>query len=538
MKDTVLLVHRVRLELDSPIEAAFRCAGERLRALGISLTDAHFSLYRKSVDARKKQDVHFVCSVAVTVSVRKVDEERMLRHNVSVLKEDVPPVVFGKELLSAPPVVVGSGPCGLFCALLLAENGYRPILIERGGSVQERRAAVERFRTLRILDTETNIQFGAGGAGTFSDGKLVTRVSDPMTAFVLRTFVAFGAPESILTAAKPHIGTDILSVIVDRMLARIIALGGEVRYHTCFRGFTESGGMLTSVETDRGSIGCGALVLAIGHSARDTYTYLLSRGLSVESKSFSVGMRIEHRASDIDEAMYGRMAGHPALGHAEYALSYNTNERGVYTFCMCPGGVVVAATSEEEAVVVNGMSEHRRDGENSNSAVLCSIFREDYGAEPMAAIQLQRRIEHAAFVAGGESYATPLTTVGDFLDGTAATTQPSRVRPTYMNGDAYRLASPDTYLPPVVCRTIAAGLGDFDKKIHGFAARDAILCGAETRTSAPLRLLRDKTTRLSLGYENLYPAGEGAGYAGGITSASLDGIYTARAIMERFAPLS
>lgn len=538
MKDTVLLVHRIRLDLDSPIEAAFTAAKGRLKPLGLALGDARYSLYRKSVDARKKQDVHFVCSVAVTLSVPAVDEERLLRYNVSVLKEDVPPVCFGKEPLSAPPVVVGSGPCGLFCALLLAECGYRPILIERGGSVEERRAAVERFRTLRMLDTSTNIQFGAGGAGTFSDGKLVTRVSDPMTSFVLRTFVEYGAPEGILTAAKPHIGTDVLSVVVDRMLSRIVSLGGEVRYHTCFRGFTETNGTLTSIETDRGSIPCGALVLAIGHSARDTYAYLLSRGLAVESKSFSVGMRIEHKARDIDEAMYGSAAGHPALGHAEYALSYNTNERGVYTFCMCPGGVVVAATSEEEAVVVNGMSEQSRDGENSNSAVLCSIFREDYGATPTAAIELQRRIEHAAFVAGGESYATPLTTVGDFLDGTDARTPPTRVKPTYMDGQAYKLASPNTYLPPVVCRAIAAGLGDFDKKIHGFAARDAILCGAETRTSAPLRLLRDKATRLSVGYGNLYPAGEGAGYAGGITSASLDGIYTARAIMERFAPLS
>ena len=537
MSATVLLVHRISLGCDEPAEAAFAIARARLRPLGVSLKDAVFSVYRKSIDARKRDHIRLVYSVAVKIPASVRDIHRLAAADVGILREEMPALTVGTEPLAARPVVVGTGPCGLFCALTLAEGGYAPILLERGGTVAERRAAVDRFHKTRILDTSTNVQFGAGGAGTFSDGKLVTRISDPLTSHVLRTFVAHGAPETILTAAKPHIGTDILSAVVDRMLAHIVALGGEVRYHTTFLGFESQNGRITCVHTDHGDLPCGALVLATGHSARDTYAYLLSLGLAVEAKSFSVGMRIEHKTRDIDEALFGSMAGHPALGHAEYALSHNTSERGVYTFCMCPGGTVVAATSEEEAVVVNGMSEHLRDGENSNAAVLCSIFKEDYGESPAQAIALQRSIEHAAFVAGDSSYATPLTTVGDFLSGVRGT-EPSRILPTYMDGQAYTLSSPEEYLPTVACRAIAEGLFAFDKKIRGFAAPDAILSGAETRTSAPLRLLRDKDTRLCLGYENLYPAGEGAGYAGGITSASVDGIHTARAIIARFAPLS
>ncbi|HBJ19336.1 MAG TPA: hypothetical protein DDY70_06350, partial [Clostridiales bacterium] len=277
------------------------------------------------------------------------------------------------------------------------------------------------------------------------------------------------------------------------------------------------------------------LFLAIGHSARDTYTHLFTTPLSIEAKPFSVGMRIEHLAADIDRAMYGDFAGHPALGHAEYSLSYNTKVRGVYTFCMCPGGTVVAAASEAGGVAVNGMSEHSRAGKNSNSAVVCSIFKDDYGGTPAAAIEFQRKIEHAAYFAGGGDFAAPVTTVGDFLAGTRGT-EPSRILPTYMNGTHVRAASPDDYLPPVVTAAIRDGLSDFDRKIAGFAAPDAILTGAETRTSAPVRIMRDPATRTALGADYLYPAGEGAGYAGGITSAALDGIHTAFAMMTRFAP--
>ena len=440
---------------------------------------------------------------------------------------------FGDEALSGRVVVVGSGPCGLFCALMLAENGYAPIVLERGGSVSERIAAIDRFKKTRVLDTDTNIQFGAGGAGTFSDGKLITRINDGMSSYVLGKFVEFGATEEILYSAKPHIGTDVLCGIIDKMVARIEQLGGEVRFHTTFLNANFSMQRITEIQTNNGKIEAGALVLALGHSARDTYETLISSNLKIEAKNFSVGMRIEHLAETIDRGMYGKMAGDKNLGHAEYALSYNTKERGVYTFCMCPGGEVVAATSETGGVVVNGMSESRRDGRNSNSAVVCSIFREDYGADPRAAIAMQRKIERAAFVAGGSDYSAPIITFGDFADGKLSR-EPSSVLPTYMNGAGVKLASPYDYLPGIVCDSIKNAIFSFDKKIHGFAGRDAVLTGAETRTSAPLRILRDNETRLAFGYDNLYPAGEGAGYAGGITSAAIDGIRTALAIMKKY----
>lgn len=531
-----LLVNRIRLSCDASVEEAFSVAKRRLRAIGVPTDAVQYSLYRRSVDARRKDDIHFVCTVAVRGHFPSLSDDLLKKHDIAMHKDAPMSVSYGHERLSAPPVVVGSGPCGLFCALLLAEHGYRPVVLERGGDIRERRAAVARFNSHRILDPTTNIQFGAGGAGTFSDGKLLTRIADPMISYVLDRFVSFGAPEDILYMAKPHIGTDILSEVVERMLSRIEALGGRICFHTQYLSHDASSGRITSVLTNRGQIPCGALILAIGHSARDTYRTLMVEGVSMEAKSFSVGMRIEHLAEDIDRAMYGDMAGHPALGHAEYALSYNTKERGVYTFCMCPGGTVVAAASEEGGVVVNGMSEHSRDGRNSNSAVLCSIFKEDYGSTPEDAIAFQYSIERAAYAAGGGSYAVPLTTVGDFLNDRQGSA-PTRILPTYMNGDAYTLTTPDSYLPKVVCRSIRAALLDFDRKIHGFAAEDALLSGAETRTSAPLRLLRHADTRLALGYSNLYPAGEGAGYAGGITSASVDGLRTAQALMARYAPL-
>ena len=394
-------------------------------------------------------------------------------------------------------------------------------------------AAIEKFKKSRILDTDTNIQFGAGGAGTFSDGKLITRINDGMSAYVLEKFVEFGASEDILFAAKPHIGTDVLCAVIDKMVARIEQLGGEVRFHTSFLNADFSARNITEIITNNGKIKAGALVLALGHSARDTYETLISSNLSIEAKNFSVGMRIEHLAESIDKSMYGKMAGDKNLGHAEYALSYNTKERGVYTFCMCPGGEVVAAASEIGGVVVNGMSESRRDGKNSNSAVVCSIFREDYGNDPRAAIAMQRKIERAAFVAGGSDYSAPIITFGDFVDGKLSR-EPSSVLPTYMDGKGIKLASPYDYLPSMVCDSIKNAIFSFDKKIHGFADRDAVLTGAETRTSAPLRILRDNDTRLALGYTNLYPAGEGAGYAGGITSAAIDGIRTALAIMKKY----
>ena len=423
----------------------------------------------------------------------------------------------------------------MFSALMLAEQGYAPILLERGGPVSDRISKVETFNKLHELDENTNIQFGAGGAGTFSDGKLVTRINDPLSNYVIDRLIEFGAPEEIRYLSKPHVGTDILSVIVEKILMRIEQLGGKVHYYTKFLGKKHRNGNIYAVETDRGDIPAGALILALGHSARDTYRNLLRDDLVIEPKQFSVGMRIEHLAEDIDRAMYGKNAGNPVLGHAEYNLSTNTKQRGVYTFCMCPGGEVVAAASQSLGVVVNGMSRHSRNGKNSNSAVVASVFKEDYGSTPELAIAFQEKIERAAFSAGGGNYRAPICTVGDFISGTLGH-EPKRVRPTYMNGDNVRLARPEEYLPSFVTDEIKKALSSFDRKISGFAAPDAVLTGAETRTSSPVRITRDQHTRLAIGYSNLYPAGEGAGYAGGITSAAIDGIKSALSLMAEYKP--
>lgn len=528
-----IIVNNIKLPTDASIQEAFSVSESRLRKAGIKLDGAEFSIYRRSIDARIRDDIKFVYSVIVTADFSNINAKTLAAAGASIEKSEMPVPEFGEEILHGRPVVVGSGPCGLFCALMLAENGYAPIVIERGGSVSERIKAIENFKKSRVLDTNTNIQFGAGGAGTFSDGKLITRINDGMSSYVLKKFVEFGAHEDILYSAKPHIGTDILCKIIDNMVARIEELGGEVRFHTAFINANFSMQNITKIQTNNGSIQTGALVLALGHSARDTYETLISNNLKIEAKNFSVGMRIEHLAESIDKSMYGKMAGDKNLGHAEYALSHNTKERGVYTFCMCPGGEVVAAASEIGGVVVNGMSESSRCGRNSNSAVVCSVFREDYGCDPRAAIGLQRKIERAAFVAGGSDYSAPIITFGDFADGKLSR-EPSSVLPTYMNGNGVKLASPYDYLPAMVCDSIKNAIYSFDKKIHGFANRDAVLTGAETRTSAPLRILRDNDTRLAFGYTNLYPAGEGAGYAGGITSAAIDGIRTALAMMKKY----
>ena len=528
-----LVVNNIKLSTDASFEEAFSVAEERLRRAAIKFKNPEYSVYRRSIDARRRDDIKFVYSVMVRAEFSGISKKALENAGASEDKAVMPVVEIGNEPLEERPVIVGTGPCGLFCALLLAENGYRPIVLERGGSVTERIKEIEKFKKERILNTETNIQFGAGGAGTFSDGKLITRINDGMSLYVLKRFVEFGAPEEILYLAKPHIGTDILCKIVDKMIDRLTELGAEVRFHTRFLDADFSSHRVNAITTDSGKMSAGALVLAIGHSSRDTYETLISRGLSVEAKNFSVGMRIEHLASTIDEGMYGKSAKDANLGHAEYALSHNTKERGVYTFCMCPGGEVVAAASESGGVVVNGMSAHKRDGKNSNSAVVCSIFKEDYGNNPLSAIEFQRRIERAAFKAGGENYTAPIITFGDFAEGKCKT-EPTRVQPTYMDGAGVRLASPESYLPGFVCSAIKNAIFDFDKKIKGFADNDSVLTGAETRTSAPLRILRNDETRAALGFENLYPAGEGAGYAGGITSAAIDGIRTALAIMKKY----
>ena len=530
-----VLINNVKLPVNASVEEAFSVAKGILQRAGLLSHAEKYSIYRRSVDARKKPDIFFVYSVAVRGSFPEIDKEKQNRLGIS-LQEDSRLVIEGKGStpLTAPPVVVGAGPAGLFAALVLAEEGYNPIIIERGGSISQRKDAVSIFESTHILNPDCNIQFGAGGAGTFSDGKLVTRVNDPYTGYVLQRFIDFGAPEEIRYLAKPHIGTDILSVVVDKMIERISSLGGKILYNTKYISPVVINNSVRAVLTDKGEINCGALILAIGHSARDTYESMIKSSFDIEAKNFSVGMRIEHLTEDIDYALYGTRELNPRLGHAEYALSHDTKNRGSYTFCMCPGGVVVAAASEEGGVVVNGMSYNSRSERNSNSAVLTSVFKEDFGSTPMGAIEFQRKIERAAFKAGGGGYSAPIITFGDFIGG-ALKTEPKRILPSYMSGNNVKLARPESYLPDFVCKGISSAILAFDRKIQGFASPDAVLTGAETRTSAPLRIIRNNETRLATGYRNIFPAGEGAGYAGGITSASIDGIRSALALIKIFS---
>lgn len=529
------LVSGISLPPDVDEKEAYGIAATELRRAGVDPARLRFSVYKRSVDARKKNDIRLVYSIAA-----RLDAEQSLslknykgKYRISLLDGDELQIVKGSVASGASPLVVGMGPAGLFGALLLAENGYAPTIIDRGDSIENRIKKYDEFVRFGVLDTESNIQFGAGGAGTFSDGKLLTRINDPKISYVLRRFCDFGAPEEILSAAKPHIGTDLLLGIVDRMLRRIEELGGRVMYRTRMDSLRELPDGTVAVGTTRGELICSAVLMAIGHSARDTYKMLLENGYAIEAKSFSVGVRIEHLRRDIDRALYGDMAGHPKLGKGEYHLSDTTSGRGVYTFCMCPGGEVVAAASEEGGVVVNGMSRNARDGANSNSAVAVSVFKNDYDGTAMGAIEFQRNIERAAFIEGGKDYCAPMQTVGSFL-GIDATNKIGRVMPTYRGG-AVKECSLDGVLPEFICAELRRGLLSFERKLSGFAANDAVLTGVETRTSAPVRILRTEEMR-ALGHGEIYPCGEGAGYAGGITSAAIDGIRAALKIMEKFAP--
>lgn len=540
MSKTKFLIERIRVGIDCSDETIVSKAKEKMKRAGINTSTLHFRLYKKSIDARNKEDIRFECAVLVEgeFSNKILNDKTLARLPARVLYEEEPNLTIGKEPISVPPVVVGMGPAGLFAALLLAQNGYNPILIDRGGSIAEREADVARFRNEGILNTESNVQFGAGGAGTFSDGKLITRINDPLCNYVIKSLVTFGAPEDIAVKAKPHIGTDILRVVVDNILQEIERLGGQVIYHCRMDAIAECADKTLTVKTSQGDLPAGALLLAPGHSARDTYHYLIKQNYAIEAKPMSVGVRVEHLQTDIDRALYGDFAGHPNLGPAEYALSDTKGERGVYTFCMCPGGEVVAAASEEGGLVVNGMSYHARNNPNANAAVAVSIRCDDYekeeGSAPLGAIAFQRRIERAAFLAGGKDYSAPVMTMQDFLENTQTHVR-GRVSPSYRDGKV-READFGEIFPTFVTDSLRYGFRSFGQKIRGFDAPDAMLTAAETRTSAPVRILRNKETMTAPGHPLIYPCGEGAGYAGGITSAAVDGLRAAMALMSAKAP--
>lgn len=522
----ILRISQLKVKLDDAALSPSILAARALKIRSEEIVSA--CVFKKSVDARDKRDVHF----SFTLDVELKHAPIRLPRNAAVLPETPPKEVpMRAKPLPHRPVVAGMGPAGLFAALRLAQAGLNPLIIERGRSVDERAADVEKFWSGGAFDPVSNVQFGEGGAGTFSDGKLNSGIKDPRCREVLETFRRMGAPEEILYSSKPHIGTDHLRTVVKNLREEILRLGGEVRFETKLTGIRTENGRLCAVEIDGELFETENLILAIGHSARDTFEALHAAGIHMEQKPFSLGARIEHKQTMIDRSQYGAASEHPALGAADYKLSCHLPDgRAAYTFCMCPGGQVVAAASEEGGCVVNGMSLFARDGENANSALLVSVGPEDYGGDdPLAGVRFQRKWERAAFAAGGYSYRAPAQLVGDFLAGRPSE-GPLNVQPSYRPGVVWTTL--EKCLPDYVIADMKAAISIFDRKLRGFANPDAVLTGVEARSSSPVRITRDPLNLQSTNLAGLYPCGEGAGYAGGILSAAVDGLKCAQALIQ------
>ena len=527
-------INNIILDIEENIEALKKKVAKKLKVEEGSIKN--FKILRESIDARKKNSIKFNYTVELNCDKEEKLVKRCRDKDVRLeeqKKEEK--FVFGQNPLSTRPVIVGMGPTGMFAGLILAENGYKPIIIERGEDVDQRTKSIDEFWKSGKLNINSNVQFGEGGAGTFSDGKLTTRIKDKRCDFVLQRFVECGAPEEIMYVGKPHIGTDILKDVVKNIRNKIISLGGEVHFNNKLEDITFKDKKIKSIKVSGKEIPCEVLILAIGHSARDTYEMLFEKEIFMECKPFAIGARIEHPQHMIDLNQYGKFAGHPRLKAADYRLVHNTKDkRGVYSFCMCPGGYVVAAASEDNRLVTNGMSYYDRAGKNANSAVVVSVTSEDFGSNhPLAGMEFQRKYENLAYIAGGRDYKAPIQLVGDFMNDRKST-KIGLVEPTYKPG--YELTDLRNCLPKEVTEALKEGLYSFDKKIKGFADENAVLTGIETRTSAPVRISRNEKLE-SISLKGLYPAGEGAGYAGGIMSAAVDGIRVAENLMKEWKPL-